>query len=186
MSAPFNAGSGAGASGEQAGGGSSVMGSSSLNSARSSQAASAFASAGEQTDPEGNAAGLDMSNTANKGTLYPLIKINDTILSPTEIIEFYVETGWFKNPLEYKTVGNMRTGFVPTMHLVVKTLSPSFVKQDTIKSGDKCQVFFREGTAAIKSYRGDFVITNVVSDKKPSEVLNEPYIFIIDGELWVP
>lgn len=181
VSAPFNPGSNSGTDAQ--GSGYSVGGSAGDNYASSAQAASAYGTAEGKTTAGSED---DLGNSGNKGTLYPLIKINDTVLAPTEIIEFYVETGWFKNPLEYKTAGNMKTGFVPTMHLVIKTQSPSLVKQDTVKSGDKCQVFFRGGSAAIRSYRGDFVITNVVSDNKPSEVLNEPFVFIIDGELWIP
>ena len=80
----------------------------------------------------------------------------------------------------------MKTGFVPTMHLVIQTASNSLFKHDTIKAGDKCNVFFRQSSAAIKSYRGDFVITKVMTDEKPSERAGVPTTFIIDGELWVP
>lgn len=54
-----------------------------------------------------------------KGTAYPVIKINDTYINEKEIVEFYVETGWFRNPMEYLSEKYMKTGFVPTMHLVV-------------------------------------------------------------------
>lgn len=138
------------------------------------------------TEEPGRGATIDPNNTMNKGTAYPVIKINDTYISQHEIVEFYVETGYFRNAMEYQTEKMLKTGFVPTMHLVVQTLSQSLFKQDTIKAGDKCNVFFRTGSAAIRSYRGTFVITKVITDRKPSEVVGEPAMFVIDGELWVP
>jgi GH24 family phage-related lysozyme (muramidase) len=124
-----------------------------------------------QQSQEGLGSGVDPNNTANKGTAYPVIKINDSFISPHDIVEFYMETGWFRSPQEYISKGHLVTGFVPTMHLVVQTRSSQLLKGDTIKAGDKCNVFFRTGTSAIRSYRGDFVITKVMTDRKPSEVI---------------
>ena len=156
------------------------------NQLNSRDAAAMAANADTVGEEPGLGKGLDPNNTLNKGTLYPVIKINDTFISYHEIVEFYIETGWFKNPLEYLSQEYMKTGFVPTMHLVIQTASNSLFKHDTIKAGDKCNVFFRQSSAAIKSYRGDFVITKVMTDEKPSERAGVPATFIIDGELWVP
>lgn len=162
------------------------MGGAGANAASGSALNAATANAEGNMEEPGLGKGLDPNNTLNKGTLYPVIKINDSFISYHEIVEFNVETGWYKNPLEYLSQEYMKTGFVPTMHLVIQTTSSSLLKHDTIKAGDKCNVFFRQSSAAIKSYRGDFVITKVVTDKKPSERSGVPITMIIDGELWVP
>ena len=53
------------------------------------------------TEEPGRGATLDPNNTMTKGTAYPVIKINDTYINEKEIVEFYVETGYFRNPMEY-------------------------------------------------------------------------------------
>ena len=75
--------------------------------------------ASPSTEEPGRGATIDPNNTMTKGTAYPVIKINDTYISQHEIVEFYVETGYFRNPMEYQTEKLLKTGFVPTMHLVV-------------------------------------------------------------------
>lgn len=130
--------------------------------------------------------GLDPNMFKNKGTVYPLIRINDHVFTAEEIVEFYIETGYFKNYHEYKTLKIPRTGFVPTVHLVISTAAPDLLKGNQIKSGDKMAVFLSPGGGMVKSYRGDYLITSCVSSEKPTELINQPMTFIINGELFVP
>lgn len=134
----------------------------------------------------GRAAGIDINMHRNKGTVYPVIRINDAIITEQEIVEFYVESGFFKSYTEYKTIKIPRSGFLPTVHLIINTVSPALLKNDIIKSGDKMAVFMSAGGGMVKSLRCDFVITSVVTTDKPSELTNAPVTYIIDGELWVP
>lgn len=134
----------------------------------------------------GRAAGVDLNMHRNKGTVYPIIRINDAIISEQEIVEFYVESGFFKSYTEYKTIKMPRSGFLPTVHLIINTVSPALLKSDIVKSGDKMAVFMSAGGGMVRSLRCDFVITSVVTTDKPSEVTNVPMTYIIDGELWVP
>lgn len=122
----------------------------------------------------------------NKGVVYPIIRINDHFFTAEEIDEFYLETGYFKNYREYKTIKIPRTGFVPTIRLVVTTSSPDLLKNNQIKSGDKLALFMSTGGGLVKSYRGDFLITSAVTSEKPSEMMDMPITYIIKGELFVP
>ena len=134
----------------------------------------------------GEGKGLDFNTVKNKGVVYPLIRINDHFLTEEEIREFYIETGYYKNFYDYKNLKIPLTGFVPTLHLIITTASSDFLKGNIIKSGDKCDVFFSNGGSMVKSYRGDFIIKNVVTSDKPSEVTDKPVTYIIDGELFIP
>ena len=49
----------------------------------------------------GFGAGLDNNTIMNKGTVYPIIRINDHYCSQEEIHEFYVESGYFKDYKDY-------------------------------------------------------------------------------------
>lgn len=130
--------------------------------------------------------GLDVNMHMNKGVAYPIIRINDHYCVQDEILEFYIESGYFKDYREYMSIGKPSTGFVPTMHLILKTSAPDLLKANQIKSGDKCAVFFRSGGAMVKSYRGDYIITSVVTSDKHSELTDVKVTYIIRGELYVP
>ena len=77
------------------------MGSPGSNTASGAALGSATANADPAGEEPGLGKGVDPNNTLNKGTLYPVIKINDSFISYHEIVEFNIETGWYKNPLEY-------------------------------------------------------------------------------------
>ena len=141
--------------------------------------------AGTSDDPQAKA-GLDYNNQRNKGRVYPLIRINDHYFQPNEIVDFYIETGYYKNYHEYKTQKIPRTGFIPTIGLVIRTSNTDLLKNNQIKAGDKIGVFMSPGGGMIKSYRGDYVITSCTSSKKQTEVANTATTFIIKGELFVP
>lgn len=122
----------------------------------------------------------------NKGRVYPIVRINDHFFTPEEIDEFYIETGYFKNYHEYQKIKIPRTGFVPTVKLVVTSAAPDLLKNNQIKSGDKMAVFMSAGGGMVKSYRADYLITSCINSEKPSEVMDVPVTYIIKGELFVP
>lgn len=134
----------------------------------------------------GTGKGLDFNTVKNKGVVFPIIRINDHICAEEEIREFYIETGYFKNYHEYQTLKKAKTGFIPTMHLILQTTSPDLLKSNQIKSGDKCGLYFSNGGGMVKSYRADYVINSVVTTEKPSERTDIPVVYIIEGELFVP
>lgn len=137
-------------------------------------------------DDIGSGKGLDANNIKNKGVVFPIIRINDHYFTSEEIRDFYIESGYYKDYHEYQTLKFPLTGFLPTMHLVVKTFSPDLLKINQIKSGDKAAIFFSNGGGMIKSYRADYIINTVVTSSKPSEETDTPVTYIIDGELYIP
>ncbi len=140
----------------------------------------------EQSGSDGSKKGIAGNMVKNKGRVYPVIRINDHFFTPEEIDEFYIETGYFKNYHEYKTIKIPRTGFVPTVKLVVTTSASDLLKNNQIKSGDKMAVFMSPGGGMVKSYRGDFLITSAIHSEKPTELTNLPVTYIIKGELFIP
>ena len=134
----------------------------------------------------GSGSGLDFNTVKNKGVVYPIIRINDHYFSSYEIEEFSIETGFYKNYHDWKRYKFPKTGFVPTMRLVITTTASDLLKRNIIKSGDKCAVFFSSGGGIIKSYRADYLITSVVTSDKETESTDLPVTFIITGELFIP
>ena len=134
----------------------------------------------------GSGSGLDYNTVKNKGVVYPIIRINDHYFSSYEIEEFSIETGFYKNYHDWKKYKFPKTGFVPTMRLVITTTASDLLKRNIIKSGDKCAVFFSSGGGIIKSYRADYLITSVVTSDKETEITDNPVTFIITGELFIP
>ena len=140
----------------------------------------------DSTENVGFGAGLDNNTIMNKGTVYPIIRINDHYCSQEEIHEFYVESGYFKDYKDYQAFHHPVSGFVPTFHLVLYTTSPDLLKNNQVKSGDICAVFFSSGGGLIKSMRIDFIINTVFTDDKQTEITDTPQLFIIDGEMNIP
>ena len=122
----------------------------------------------------------------NKGTVYPIIRINDHYFNDTEIQHFSMETGYYKNFYDYQTYQMPLTGLLPTMRLIVSTTDPGLLKKDFVKQGDRCSVFFQSGHSMIKSMRCDFRITNVVTDDLDQTQYQKYKTQIITGELYVP
>ena len=129
-------------------------------------------SSAESDNSIGECKGLDPNGFRNKGTVYPFIRINDHYFTADEIVEFYIESGYYKDFHEYKNIKIPRTGFVPTIHIILKTSSSDLLKQNQIKSGDKIAVFISNGGGMVKSYRADYVINSAVTTNKPSEMVN--------------
>lgn len=122
----------------------------------------------------------------NKGVVFPIIRLNDHYLLPEEIVEFYIESGFYKDYHDYFVHGHMVSGFVPTCKLIVNTTSPDLIKQNQVKVGDKLAIFFHGGGAMVKSYRGDYIIKTCFTSDKPTEIQDKSVTYVITGELYVP
>ncbi len=137
----------------------------------------------QQSGKWDNAAG---NNIMNKGTLYPIIRINDHYFQQNEIEFFSMETGYYKNFYDYATFKMPITGFIPTMKLIAYTSNPNLLKRNFVKQGDRCSVFFTSNHIMVKSMRCDFRITNVVTNNMDQNRTMRYNRFIIQGELYIP
>ena len=126
------------------------------------------------------------SNLYNKGTTYPIIRINDHYFTQDEIQEFSMECGYYKDYTDYAKYKMPITGFLPTMRLIVRTANPDLLKTNHIKQGDRCAVFFSASHQMIKSMRCDFRITSCVSDDMTQNRYDAFVTYIIKGELYIP
>lgn len=126
------------------------------------------------------------NNLYNKGTTYPIIRINDHYFTQQEIQEFSMECGYYKDYTDYAKYRMPITGFLPTMRLIVKTANPDMLKTNHIKQGDRCSVFFSASHQMIKSMRCDFRITSCVSDDMNQNKFEYYTTYIIRGELYIP
>ena len=126
------------------------------------------------------------TNLKNKGTTYPIIRINDHYYYDSEILNFSMETGYYKDYYDYGTYKMPMNGFIPTMSLTVSTTNQAVLKQDHVKQGDRCSVFFSSDNNMVKSMRCDFRITNVITNKMDQNRVNHYITQIITGELYVP
>lgn len=104
------------------------------------------------------------------GSLYPLIRINDRYFNHKDIKYFSLETA----------------GFLPTITLELLSVSNEMQKHEQIKDGDKVSVFINSGHGMIKSYRGDFIITSVVTGKTSTVERKQTTKIFIQGELYIP
>ena len=105
------------------------------------------------------------------GKTYPLIRINDHYFSADEIK--YFEVSCF--------------GFLPTMTLKVETVAKDLVKENIIKEGDRCSVFFSMDHKHIAPLRADFLIKSCYTNTIRANGINtRGYKFYIKGELYIP
>lgn len=126
------------------------------------------------------------TNIANKGIVYPIIRINDHTFFDDEIQYFSMETGFEKRYSDYKTHKFPVNGFLPTMMLIIKTGNKGVLKQDIVKNGDRCSIFFTSGHKLIKSMRCDFRITNVLTSDMKQNKVQQDITQTIYGELYIP
>lgn len=126
------------------------------------------------------------NNLANKGTTYPIIRINDQYYREKEIVYFAMETGFYKNYQDYAEFQMPMAGFLPTMQLIVQTSDHGALKKNLVKQGDRCAVYFSANHKMVKSMRCDFRIINVVTDRMDQNVPNRYTTQIIQGELYIP
>ena len=136
----------------------------------------------EEADPTN----IGENNLYNKGTTYPIIRINDHYFTQEEIQLFSMECGYYKDYTEYAKYKMPITGFLPTMRLIVRTQNPDLLKTNHIKQGDRCAVFFSAAHQLIKSMRCDFRITSAVSDDMDQNRFTYYTTYIIKGELYIP
>lgn len=129
---------------------------------------------------------LRENNLSNKGTTYPLIRINDQYYREKDIEFFSMETGYNKNYLDYSRYQMPMNGFVPTMTLIVRTNDTDSLKKNLVKQGDRCAVYFSANHKMLKSMRCDFRITSVVTNKMDQNFPNRYTTQIIHGELYIP
>ena len=122
----------------------------------------------------------------SKGVSCPIIRINDHYFQEEEIIYFSMETGMTKNYYDYQLYQIPLSGFLPTMKLIINTSNPGMLKQDHVKQGDRCAVFFSSNHGMVKSMRCDFRITNVVTNTMDQNRPQRYNTQIITGELYVP
>lgn len=123
---------------------------------------------------------------ADKGVVYPIIRINDHYFTEYEIQYFSCETGYYKNFYDYGRYKMPISGFIPTFKLIVVSSNPDLLKTNFVKNGDRCAVFFTSSHSMIKSIRCDFRITNVITNHMPQNINNRYVKYILTGELYVP
>lgn len=104
------------------------------------------------------------------GFTYPLLRINDHYYTNNDIVYFSLET----------------TGFIPTIMVKLECSYNDILKANSIKDGDKCSVFINPGHGTIKSYRGDFQITQVKVSKMDQFKIQSKISIKFIGELFIP
>lgn len=128
-----------------------------------------FADVEEGTDPVSeNSRGFKEQKKV--GNLFPLIVINDYIISEEE--------------LERMTIDS--TGFLPEISIkMVLSQTSTFISKSMPKDGDLMNVFIRARSDEFKPIRNDYLITAVSTSKSVSPDGHGMSI-IISGELFIP
>lgn len=104
------------------------------------------------------------------GNVYPLLKVNEYVVSPDEIIKFEIDN----------------SGFLPTIELIMEMTGTSTFKSTSIpKDGDLLNVFIRGRDDLFKPIRNDYLITEVVSSKSVNEQGDGGRLTLF-GELFIP
>lgn len=104
------------------------------------------------------------------GFVYPLLRINDHYFSNNDVKYFSLET----------------VGFIPTIEVILECTFNDMLKTNQIKDGDLCSVFINPGHGSIKSYRGDFQITNVKVPQLDQGIIAKSIKIKFTGELYIP
>jgi len=109
-------------------------------------------------------------NVENLASLrYPLIKINDYMLSSNEI-----------QVMEIKS-----DGFLPSIMLKATFIHQTFLSREMPKDGDIISVAIRNKSDMLKSIRNDYVITSVVSSQNVTSMTG-PTTMTFFGNLFIP
>jgi len=126
-----------------------------------------FADVEEGTN-SGNFRGDKVQKTI--GNLFPMIVINDYIISEEELERMTIDT----------------TGFIPLITIkMVLSQTSTFVSKAMPKDGDLMNVFVRARSNEFKPIRNDYLITNVSTSKSVTPDGHGMSI-IIGGELFIP
>jgi hypothetical protein len=119
-----------------------------------------------QDNTSGNDSHLKYSKMS--GSLYPLVKINDTIFGGNDIIGMEISSD----------------GFLPTINLRIQMKSKFFYSTGFPKDGDVVSIFIRSNDDSIKPVRNDYDITSVNVNSSGSET-NADTMYV-SGILRVP
>jgi len=103
------------------------------------------------------------------GIQYPIIKINDYIISVAEIDDFTIDS----------------TGFVPTVTLRCTFAHQKFISKEMVKDGDIMSVAIVNKSDMLAIIRCDFVITNVISSENDTNGISK-YTMSFFGQLFIP
>lgn len=101
------------------------------------------------------------------GLEYPMIRINDSVLSKQEIQSMSISS----------------KGFVPTISLSLQFANTLFLNKSMPKDGDIISTFVRTNTAALQYLRNDFIITSCNSHLDSNTSTN--YVNLT-GKLFIP
>ena len=104
------------------------------------------------------------------GNQFPLVRINDYIISEDELLKLVIDT----------------TKFLPTIFLIIEIGKVStFLSRAFPKDGDRINVFIRSRDDIFKPIRNDYLITSVSTTKSLNEQ-GEGMRITIQGELFIP
>jgi len=103
------------------------------------------------------------------GVQYPIIKINDYIISVSEIEDFTIDC----------------TGFIPTVTLRCTFAHQKFISKEMVKDGDIMSVAIVNKSDLLNILRNDYVITNVMSSENDTNGISK-YTLSFFGHLFIP
>lgn len=112
-----------------------------------------------------SATGSQIDQSTLPGVLYPVIKINDTIFSETEIQQVNISSD----------------GFLPTIDICIKMNNEMFIEKDMPKDGDIISTFIRTNTSALNYLRNDFIITSCNTN-----ITSKSTTILVSGKLFIP
>ncbi len=101
---------------------------------------------------------------------YPLIKINNYLISEIDIEYFNIDC----------------TGFLPKITLTVSFTYETFLSREMPKDGDIISVAIRNKNDILNMIRNDYVITGVTSMKRSTILPGSPVNMTFFGELFIP
>jgi len=112
----------------------------------------------------------ESENTSNlSGVQYPMIKINDYIISIVEIDDFNIDC----------------TGFIPSVTLRCTFSHQKFISKEMVKDGDIMSVAIVNKSDMLNIIRNDYIITNVISSENDTNGISS-YTMSFFGQLFVP
>ena len=112
-----------------------------------------------------SATGSQIDQSTLPGVLYPVIRINDTIFSETEIQQVNISSD----------------GFLPTIDICIKMNNEMFIEKDMPKDGDIISTFVRSNTSALNYLRNDFIITSCNTN-----ITLKSTTILVSGKLFIP
>lgn len=103
------------------------------------------------------------------GIQYPIIRINDYIISVAEIDDFTIDC----------------TGFLPTVSLRCTFSHQKFISKEMVKDGDIMSIAIINKSDMLAIIRNDYVITNVISSENDASGKSN-YTMSFFGQLFIP